>query len=314
MHRNRLHDVNNKKKRIRRKVLTATHRQRLQDINKKKKMRLMVTDNVQESYQEWLHHDDGTLVVHAFSFLDVKSLVQQERVNKTWRKLCRKTIEAKCVPNGPKAFQSKKELEKAVGRYCRYDYDAKAMEEIACTYGYPIDKWDVSQITNMSRLFNGTKTFNQPIGSWDVSRVRTMASMFCEAEFFNQDIGSWNVSNVTNMSSMFWGATAFNQDIGSWNVVKVRQMLNMFYGASHFNQDISTWNVSRVINMRRMFFKAVSFNQDIGAWHVSRVIEKRSMFSRRAMLQEDFLPLVWRNDTDKDELRIECWDLTRKNT
>jgi hypothetical protein len=45
----------------------------------------MVTDDLQESYQEWLHHDEGAMVAYSLSFLDFKSLVQQERVNKTWR-------------------------------------------------------------------------------------------------------------------------------------------------------------------------------------------------------------------------------------
>jgi hypothetical protein len=78
-------------------ALIAIHRHRLQDINnKKKKMRLIVTDNLSALHQQWLDQDEGALVMHVLSFLDVKSLVQQERVNKTWRKLCLKTIEGKC--------------------------------------------------------------------------------------------------------------------------------------------------------------------------------------------------------------------------
>jgi hypothetical protein len=38
---------------------------------------MMVTDNLQESFQQWLHHDDGWLVVHSLSFLDFKTLVQK---------------------------------------------------------------------------------------------------------------------------------------------------------------------------------------------------------------------------------------------
>jgi hypothetical protein len=52
--------------------------------------------------------------------------------------------------DGPKAFQSNQELRDAVRRYS--EYDAAGMEEIACTYGYPIDRWNVSQVEDMSRV------------------------------------------------------------------------------------------------------------------------------------------------------------------
>jgi surface protein len=52
------------------------------------------------------------------------------------------------------------------------------MEEIACTYGYPIDRWDVSQVTDMSSLFTNRYSFNEYIESWDVSNVTNMNRMF----------------------------------------------------------------------------------------------------------------------------------------
>jgi surface protein len=181
-------------------------------MNKTKKMRLMVTDDLQALHQQWLHHDDGAMVVYALSFLDVKHLLQKERVNKTWRKLCTRTIQGKCGPNGPQTFQSKQELKDAIKRYCKYD--AVTIEELACTYGYPIDRWNVSQVEDMSWLFSRMHTFNEPIGSWDVSSVTDMGDMFYDASHFNQDIGAWQVSSVKIMSCMFENAMDFNQDIG----------------------------------------------------------------------------------------------------
>jgi surface protein len=46
-------------------------------------------------------------------------------------------------------------------------------------------------------------TFNEPIGSWDVSNVIDVSYMFDGAKSFNQNIGSWDVSSVTDMGSMF---------------------------------------------------------------------------------------------------------------
>jgi hypothetical protein len=92
--------------------------------------------------------------MYTLSFSDVKTLLQKEMVSKTWRNLSKLTIRIKCC-GSPKAFQSKQD---AITKYCRYD--GAAMEEITSTYGYPMDNWDVSKITDMSKLFENMKSFN----------------------------------------------------------------------------------------------------------------------------------------------------------
>ena len=72
-------------------------------------------------------------------------------------------------------------------------------------YG-PITSWDVTQVTDMSNLFEGCATFNQPIGEWQVGQVTTMSFMFRGAAAFNQPIGEWQVGQVTTMCRMFDGA------------------------------------------------------------------------------------------------------------
>ena len=80
---------------------------------------------------------------------------------------------------------------------------------------------DVSEITDMSDLFDGMNIGNIKIDQWDVSNVTNMCEMFWYAENFNSDISMWDVSNVTNMSYMFCGAKSFNGKISEWNVSKV---------------------------------------------------------------------------------------------
>jgi surface protein len=110
-------------------------------------------------------------------------------------------------------------------------------------------------VTDMSRMFyyDGFYYFNYPLESWDVSNVTNMSAMFNLAKDFDQNISYWNVSKVTNMSSMFWNATTFNQPIGSWDVSNVTNMTGMFKLAKRFDQNISSWNVSKVSNMSAMF-------------------------------------------------------------
>jgi len=143
-------------------------------------------------------------------------------------------------------------------------------------FNQPIDNWDVSNVTDMSNMFE-TAIFNQPIGNWDVSSVTNMSNMFEHYSAFNQDIGNWDVSSVTDMSNMFAEAI-FNQPIGDWDVSSVTDMRNMFYNSA-FNQDIGNWDASSVTNMFLMFAGGSQFNQPIGDWDVSNVTDMRYMFS-----------------------------------
>ncbi len=157
--------------------------------------------------------------------------------------------------------------------------DMSHMFDSAQTFNQDIDTWDVSNVTDMSFMFSGAFAFNGKISNWNVGNVTDMTNMFSSALAFNQDIGAWNVGNVTDMSDMFSAATSFNQNIGSWNVGLVTDMSQMFEYAFEFNQDIGSWDVSNVTNMSYMFSSASNFDQNIGSWDVSNVTNMSYMFS-----------------------------------
>jgi len=154
------------------------------------------------------------------------------------------------------------------------------------TFNGDISSWDVSSVIDMRYMFDNASSFNRDLSSWDVGDVTDMYRMFLDASSFNQDIGAWNVSSVTNMFGMFSYALVFNQDISSWNVSSVTDMSHMFSGPTSFNQDISAWDVSNVTNMSRMFQSSL-FNQDIGTWDVSSVTDMSYMFSSAASFNLD---------------------------
>ena len=79
---------------------------------------------------------------------------------------------------------------------------------------------------------------NGPIGTWDVSRVTDMSRMFARAKFFSSDLSKWDVSRVKNMRGMFLGATSFNGDVSKWDVSSVNDMNGMFLGATHFKRQL----------------------------------------------------------------------------
>ena len=138
-------------------------------------------------------------------------------------------------------------------------------EGVTYTFGNSDYNIDTSEIADMSELFMSSD-FNEDVGYWDTSNVTNMSRMFDGAEFFNQDISSWDTSSVTDMELMFSGrvigsslttlgaipliaSTSFNQDIGSWDTSRVTDMSGMFAGADAFNQDIGNWDTSIVTDI-----------------------------------------------------------------
>ncbi|VVU94829.1 Mycoplasma protein of unknown function, DUF285 [seawater metagenome] len=147
------------------------------------------------------------------------------------------------------------DLKKAVKEWVKDPSSTKA------TYG-EINDWNVSQVTDMSELFDGASRFNDDISSWKVGNVTDMSGMFGGATSFDGNISSWDVSQVTYMSHMFFTATSFNQNLNSWDVSNVNNMKGMFLRASSFNGNISSWDVSSVNNMNNMFTEATSLSAE----------------------------------------------------
>jgi surface protein len=122
-----------------------------------------------------------------------------------------------------------------------------------------ISGWTTSACTNMAIMFQGNQplttfhSFNQPIGSWDVSNVTNMSSMF-NYSIFNQNIGNWDVSSVIDMDSMFRNTLGFDQNLSGWSISNVVSMNTMFGGSSlsttNYNNLLIGWSgISRQPNV-----------------------------------------------------------------
>jgi surface protein len=206
------------------------------------------------------------LVLEVLSHWDVRALVVNKRVCCNWLQLCTQAIDAKQTNKSRRTFQTNEGLCAATKLYVGYydnpnlvdsddDYDDLLLmsntsvplllnrfgycnpehaEELATCYGWPIRKWDVSNVRQFATVFAFLATFNEDIALWDVSNTTSFRGMFGRASF-NQDISKWNTSNVTNMTLMFCDARAFNQDLSLWDTSKVIQMQLVFFNASSFN-------------------------------------------------------------------------------
>eukprot|EP01040_Poterioochromonas_malhamensis_P008757 gene8757-9486_t len=122
-----------------------------------------------------------------------------------------------------------------------------------------IEDWDVSKVTDTGRMFRKCKRNSNNLSKWNVSNVRKMDNMFCECRYFNQDLNKWDVSKVTDMNNMFWGCVGSNPNVSDWNVSNVTDMSYMFYGCNYFEQDLNKWNVSNVCYSYEMFEGCYNF-------------------------------------------------------
>jgi surface protein len=170
--------------------------------------------------------------------------------------------------SGPVCFGDNLELRAAAIRYVKEGcgVTANTCPELSKKYGWPLGSWCVSQVTDMSGLFQGLDTFDEDISQWEVEQVTDMAYMFYGASSFNQDISRWNVGKVESMAYMFYGASSFDSLISVWDTSSVRSMNSMFSGATLFNQAIAAWDTSSVEDMSNMFFNASAFNKNLCAW------------------------------------------------
>ena len=157
--------------------------------------------------------------------------------------------------------------------------DMSEMFEDAAKFNGNINNWDVSNVTTMKELFNGNTIFNQPLNSWNTSKVTDMSAMFFRAAKFNQPLNIWNTSMLTTISGMFNGAKEFNQPLNNWDVSNVEGMSTVFANTDNFNQNIDNWNVSSATIMNAMFYNAAVFNQPLNSWSVDNVMDMNFMFN-----------------------------------
>ena len=69
----------------------------------------------------------------------------------------------------------------AVKDYCE---GCEKRDAIVKMYG-PIENWDTSRVTDMSKLFRCCYKFNEDISKWDTSKVTNIGEIFCHANTFN---------------------------------------------------------------------------------------------------------------------------------
>mmetsp|Transcript_29027 Transcript_29027/g.43856 ORF Transcript_29027/g.43856 Transcript_29027/m.43856 type:complete len:209 (+) Transcript_29027:96-722(+) len=177
--------------------------------------------------------ENDDLIHLIMEFVDFPTLMRMQRVCRYWKRM----VIDRSMPGrlGRKKITTRVELIRMIKKYC--NFPVMYAEELARTYGWPIGRWNVSQVTNFSYAFGDQPHFNEDIREWDMSNATDLHGMFIDARAFNQDISQWDTSQVIYMYNMFAGAASFNQDISTWRVQNVRYHEDMFNGALSFHED-----------------------------------------------------------------------------
>lgn len=94
------------------------------------------------------------------------------------------------------------------------------------------ENWDVSNVVNFDKMFDGCTSFNCDISRWNTSSATSMEFMFRNNTNFNININTnksgdtifWDVANLINAKGTLAGCTSFDQSLYSWNISKIQNM------------------------------------------------------------------------------------------
>lgn len=184
--------------------------------------------------------------------------------------------------------------------------DMSSMFEVASSQLLTIDSkfWDVSSVTDASRLFYSVFVTEIDVSTWNTSNFQNIDETFYDWGNLPLDLRAWDVSNVTSMDSLFHHAYKSSINVSGWNTSNVADMDEVFYDFHFGKLWASGWDTSNVTTMDGVFgtFQGriqdnISFNtsnvqslwyafdymyaveMDISNWDVSNVTQMGGIFA-----------------------------------
>jgi len=132
---------------------------------------------------------------------------------------------------------------------------------------------DTSNITDMHHLFNNLcpKIENIKIDKWNMSNVTDISCMFEDCIWFNADLSNWDVSNIRNMSCAFKNCKFFTgKGLRYWKPKKVEEIYATFANCYNFKENLENWNLdSDNLTQHWYTFKGTPIEQDnqLPSWY-----------------------------------------------
>jgi len=159
-----------------------------------------------------------------------------------------------------------------------------------------IDQWNVSNVANMSLMFENTSGNLGNLSQWNTQSVTNLSGTFSKSNV--EPFVAWNTGNVTTLSDTFFGAEG-NIDCSGWNTINVTNMsktfgtnfgyvfpLGAFVNKSKVKRDLSGWNVSNVTNMANIM-NGYNGDPQIDSWDVSSVTDMSYAFGAAYLRTSD---------------------------
>jgi surface protein len=146
-----------------------------------------------------------------------------------------------------------------------------------------LDKYDTSNVTDMSCMFEGCSSLKSlDLSSFDTSNVTNMSNMFegCSS-LKSLDLSGFDTSNVTEMGCMFDGCKSLESlDLSSFDTSNVTDMIYMFDGCKSLESlDLSGFDTSNVTDMSSMFEDCSALESlDLSSFDTSNILEMCYMF------------------------------------
>ena len=141
---------------------------------------------------------------------------------------------------------------------------------------------DVSDTTNMAKMFLEVNYGILDLSMWDTSNVENISYMFSGSKFDSLNLAGFNTDKVTNMSATFYSTSIGSNelDLSSFNTSNVTDMSSMLSNcdAEHII-GLNNFNTSKVTNMNNMFGGSKAKQIDVSSFDTSAVTDIAYMFS-----------------------------------
>ena len=141
------------------------------------------------------------------------------------------------------------------------------------------NRWDTSQVTDLSGVFMHTRIESLDLHTWDVRKVTTMRQLFWRCYWLDHiNLSGWQTTSLRDLALTFRGAPTRYLDIANWDVHQVTTMEQMLGQSGAQYLDLHKWDVRNVVDFEQVFAESDLKSLNISGWQTPRAASMNAMF------------------------------------